>query len=94
MSSLRLLIVDDQKLFAEGLQSILQTRDPSVEVVGIAYDGKTGASMALDLRPDAILMDVMMPEMDGIEATRAIKDVWPEAKIMLAPMVKTTSVTF
>jgi len=83
MSPLRLLIVDDQQLFAEGLRSILEAREPTVAVVGIAFNGKAGVELALDLRPDAILMDVMMPEMDGIEATRAIKDVWPDAKVLM-----------
>lgn len=83
MNPLRVLIADDQRLFAEGLKSILETRDPEVAVIAIAYDGAEAVQRALDLRPDAILMDVMMPGMDGIEATREICSQWPEAKILM-----------
>lgn len=83
MNPFRLLIADDQKLFAEGLKSILETRDPGVVVPAIAYDGTQAVRLALELKPDAILMDVMMPGMDGIEATREICARWPEAKILM-----------
>jgi NarL family two-component system response regulator LiaR len=56
---------------------------PDIEVVGEAGDGKTGVELALELKPDIILMDLVMKEMDGIEATRRIIEKWPEAKIII-----------
>jgi YesN/AraC family two-component response regulator len=65
------LIVDDQALVRGGFRLILDTTD-DIEVVGEAADGAEGVRLARELRPDVVLMDVRMPEMDGLEATRAL----------------------
>jgi len=67
----RVMVVDDQQMFRMGLRAILQAQD-DVEVVGEASDGAEAVVEALRLRPDVVLMDVRMPELDGIEATRRI----------------------
>ncbi|GAA3338318.1 response regulator transcription factor [Curtobacterium pusillum] len=67
----RVMVVDDQQMFRVGLRAILQAQD-DVEVVGEAVNGADAVVEALRLRPDVILMDVRMPELDGIEATRRI----------------------
>jgi DNA-binding NarL/FixJ family response regulator len=71
--SVRVLIADDQQLIRAGLQLILQTQ-PDIEVVGEAANGKDAVEAAATLRPDVILMDIRMPGMEGIEATRRILD--------------------
>lgn len=67
----RILLVDDQALVRAGFETIL-TSEPGFEVVGQARDGAEGVRLAAELRPDVICMDVQMPVMDGLEATRAI----------------------
>jgi DNA-binding NarL/FixJ family response regulator len=82
MEPIRILLVEDQTLMRQGMKTILDL-EPGLEVVGEAADGEAGVRMALDLRPDIILMDVQMPRMDGIEAVAAVCSVWPEARIII-----------
>lgn len=82
MSSIRVLIVDDHTLFRKGLISLLKQQD-GIEVVGEARDGEEGLQMAGKLSPQVILMDVQMPRRNGIEATRAIREILPEAHIIM-----------
>ena len=69
--TVRVLIVDDNELVRDGLRMALEF-DPGIEIAGEAGDGATGVAEAERLRPDVVLMDVRMPELDGIEATRRI----------------------
>ncbi|MFT4413836.1 response regulator [Fredinandcohnia humi] len=79
---IKVLFVDDHEMVRIGVSSYLSAQ-PDIEVVGEADDGKKAIELALELRPDIILMDLVMKEMDGIEATRRIIDSWPEAKIII-----------
>ncbi|MFS0820458.1 response regulator [Bacillus sp. 1P02SD] len=79
---IKVLFVDDHEMVRIGVSSYLSAQ-PDIEVVGEADDGKIAVELALELRPDIILMDLVMKEMDGIEATRRIIESWPEAKIII-----------
>ncbi|MFE8701418.1 response regulator [Cytobacillus sp. FJAT-54145] len=79
---IKVLFVDDHEMVRIGVSSYLSAQ-PDIEVVGEADNGRTAIDMALELRPDIILMDLVMKEMDGIEATRNIIDQWPDAKIII-----------
>ena len=78
---MRILIADDHSLFRDGLRSLLQAEGH--EIVGEAKNGAEAVALARELKPDLVLMDVQMPEMDGISATRAIATEMPEQKIVM-----------
>ncbi|CAM2780680.1 response regulator transcription factor [Dolosigranulum pigrum] len=79
---IKLLLVDDHQMVRLGLSSYFSIQD-DMEVIGEAEDGQEGVEKALSLRPDVILMDLVMDGMDGIEATKEILAQWPEAKIII-----------
>lgn len=76
------MLVDDHEMVRMGVSAYLAVQS-DIEVVGEAENGKIGVAKALALKPDIILMDLVMDEMDGIEATREIMSAWPEAKIII-----------
>ena len=79
---MKILLVDDHEMVRLGLKSYLDLQ-ADVEVVAESSNGREGVEQALELRPDVIIMDIVMPEMNGIEATMAILETWPEAKILI-----------
>ena len=78
----RLLIVDDHDLVRESTQVMLEG-EPDLEVVGEAVNGRHALELCRQLRPDVVLMDVRMPEMDGLTATRAIKEEMPSISVLM-----------
>jgi DNA-binding NarL/FixJ family response regulator len=83
--STRLAIVDDHELAREGLRDML-TDAPDIEVVGEAANGREALLLCSRLQPDLVLMDVRMPEMDGLAATRELKQRYPEVSVMMVTM--------
>ncbi len=79
---IRLLIVDDQVLVCEGLRAILSTV-PEIEVIGVAHDGAAAIEKVAALHPDLVMMDLKMPGMNGIHATRAIRERWPAIYVLV-----------
>jgi len=82
---IRILIADDHKIFREGLRTLLRARD-DIEVVGEADNGRTVVSLAVQLEPDIVIMDVAMPDLNGIEATRQITTTRADAKVLALSM--------
>lgn len=82
MKQIRVLIVDDHAIMRNGLASLLRTRK-EIEVVGDAGDGASGIRKALKLKPDVVIMDLMMPDLDGKEATRQLLQQQPDAKVLI-----------
>ena len=78
----RVMIVDDQRLFAEALEAILSS-DGRIDVVGHAYDGRSAVELARERRPDIVLMDIEMPVMDGIDATKEIRADLPGTRVIV-----------
>ena len=79
---IRVLLVDDHAIVRDGIRSLLTT-EPDIQVIGEADNGRDGVRLAQQLQPDVILMDLVMPAMDGIEATRLIMDGQPQARILV-----------
>ena len=79
---IKVMLADDQKILSEGIKSVLETC-PDIQVCGMAYDGLQAVEMAKKLVPDVILMDVRMPEMNGVAATKRIKESNPDIKIII-----------
>jgi NarL family two-component system response regulator LiaR len=82
VGAIRVFIVDDHAIVRDGIRSLLAT-EPDIEVVGEAENGRDAVSRAQRLQPDIILMDLVMPEMDGIEAIRYIVAQQPEARVLV-----------
>jgi DNA-binding NarL/FixJ family response regulator len=81
-TAVRVLVVDDQRLIREGIASLLEIQ-PGIAVVGTAANGQEAVAQAMALTPDVILMDVRMPVMDGVQATKAIREQRPSCQILM-----------
>jgi len=79
----RIIIADDQVLFVQSLKSVIESRSDSIEIVGIAYNGKEALDLVRNLRPDIALLDVRMPVMDGVEATAMIRQKYPDTQVVI-----------
>ena len=84
MTAPRLLLVDDHKLLRQGLRRAVE--EAGFDVIGEAGDGEEAVRLAVQLRPDLVLMDVTMPVLDGIEATRRLRHSAPEARVVILTM--------
>jgi len=80
---IRVLIADDHKLFRQGLISLMRTREDLVEVVGEAESGEEAVRMAQRLHPNVVLMDIYMPVLDGLQATREIRRLFPDIAVVM-----------
>lgn len=82
---IRVLIVDDHTILREGIRSLLE-RESDIEIVGEAGDGEEAVAKAGELEPDVVLMDIGMPKMNGIEATRRIRQKYPHIRVLILSM--------
>ncbi|MGC2764555.1 MAG: response regulator transcription factor [Candidatus Acidiferrum sp.] len=78
---MRVLIADDQDFIRRGLRAVL-SEEKDIKVCAEAIDGRDALGKALELKPDVVIMDIIMPRMDGIKATRLLRKVLPETKIL------------
>lgn len=83
----RLLLCDDHAMFRQGVKSILETEE-GLRVAGEAATGREAVRHALQIKPDVILMDIQMPELDGVGATKEILGEWPEANVIILTMYR------
>lgn len=88
MDTIRVLIVDDHQLFRRGVSALLAGRE-DIEVVGEANNGREAVERARELMPDVVLMDIKMPELDGLAATKQLKAEMPYVRIMMLTVSET-----
>jgi DNA-binding NarL/FixJ family response regulator len=82
-SQVRILLVDDQRLFSDNLKLMLETLTEDIKVTGIASDGREAIDLVEETKPDLVLMDVRMPGMDGVQATKILHQNYPGIKIVM-----------
>jgi NarL family two-component system response regulator LiaR len=92
-NKIKVLIADDHTIVRKGIRALMMT-EPDIHVVGEAVNGKQAVSLAAEIRPDVILMDLVMPEMGGIEAIRTIKENQPEIPILVLTSFSTDEKVF
>jgi DNA-binding NarL/FixJ family response regulator len=90
---MRVLVADDHPLFREGLRSLLAD-SPDTELVGVAADGQEAVDLALQERPDVVLMDLRMPGLNGVDATRRIVTALPDVAVLVLTMVEEDASVF
>jgi DNA-binding NarL/FixJ family response regulator len=83
--TIRVLVADDHKIFMEGLRSVLE-KAPDIEIVGHANDGLAAVELTLQEKPDVVVMDIAMPRLSGIEATRRIRSGLPATRVLCLSM--------
>ncbi len=93
MDKIRVLIVDDHTIVREGVRLLLEAQ-PDIEVVGEAADGQEAVELMRQLKPDLVLMDIQMPKLNGMDATRAIKQEFPQAHILALTMYESDDYFF
>jgi DNA-binding NarL/FixJ family response regulator len=79
---IRIIVADDHTVLREGTRKILE-EEPDMEVIAEAYDGEEAVRLATELKPDIVLMDIAMPKLDGIDATKQIKHACPEVNVLI-----------
>ncbi len=82
MKTIKLMLVDDHDVIRTGLRSFLETQ-PGLEVVAEADNGREALNLVKDTQPDIVLMDITMPDMDGIEATQKLKKIYPKCQVLV-----------
>jgi DNA-binding NarL/FixJ family response regulator len=85
MEKIRIILVDDHTILRDGIQALLEN-EPDMVVIGAAEDGRTAVSLTRQLHPDVVLMDIAMPLLNGLEATRQIIHDYPKVKVLILSM--------
>ena len=93
MAKIKVVIADDHAVVREGVRLIL-SREPDIDIVGEAGNGREAIDLVAKTKPHVVVMDISMPEMGGIEATKRVKDAWPKVNVLALTMHEDESYVF
>jgi DNA-binding NarL/FixJ family response regulator len=91
--TIRVLLVDDHAMMRDGIKALLAS-DPDIQVIAEADNGRDAVRYAEELNPDLVVMDISMPDLNGVESTRLIHDKWPQIRIVVLSMQSTSEYVF
>ena len=83
MNKISVVIIDDQKLFAQSLKNVIESRSENIQIIKVLYDGQSGLEYLQKVQPDLLLLDIQLPDINGVDIAKYIRDHYPTVKVLM-----------